>query len=160
MTTAAHKSIFEAEPGAPQRRADARRNRERLIAIAKEAFAEHGADASLDDIARRAGVGPGTLYRHFPNRMALMEAVYQDSVQALCAEAEELLESPSPGDALAEWLRSLLAYAAVKRGLARALMEAGEERPAFFTRCHDLIQESEAALLSRAQEAGAVRTDL
>src|SRR5206468_1197163 len=89
-------------------RADARRNRDRLIAAAREAFAERGADASLDDVARRAGVGPGTLYRHFPTRFALMEAVYRDGVEALCAEAYDLLSSSAPGDALASWLRSFL----------------------------------------------------
>src|SRR3954452_21187219 len=93
----------------PQR-ADARRNVERLIAVAREAFAENGADASLDDIARRAGVGPGTLYRHFPNRMPLMESVYRDNVEALCASASELLSAPSPGEALAQWMRAFLDY--------------------------------------------------
>jgi AcrR family transcriptional regulator len=142
-------------------RADARRNRDRLIAVAREAFAERGADASLDDIARRAGVGPGTLYRHFPTRMALMEAVYRDSVEALCTEGRDLLASPSPGDALATWLRSFLAYAGTKRGLARALMAAaGEEKPAFFAACHDMIGDAGSALLVRAQEAGAVRPDV
>lgn len=141
-------------------RADARRNRDRLIAVAREAFAERGADASLDDIARRAGVGPGTLYRHFPTRLALMEAVYRDSVEALCAEARGLLSSPSPGDSLAAWLRSFLAYAATKRGLAKALMAAGEEKPAVFAACHDMIGEAGAALLARAQDAGAVRSDV
>jgi AcrR family transcriptional regulator len=151
----------ECETTPPRLRADARRNRDRLIAVAREAFAERGADASLDDIARRAGVGPGTLYRHFPTRMALMEAVYRDGVEALCAEAYDLLLSPSPGDALAAWLRSFLAYAATKRGLAKALMAmAGDEKPPFFAACHDMISEAGAALLARAQAAGAVRPDV
>jgi AcrR family transcriptional regulator len=147
---------------APHRlRADARRNRDRLIAVAREAFAERGADASLDDIARRAGVGPGTLYRHFPTRMALMEAVYRDGVEALCAEAYDRLASPSPGDALAEWLRSFLAYVATKRGLAKALTAvAGDEKPPFFAACHDMVGEAGAALLARAQESGAIRPDV
>jgi AcrR family transcriptional regulator len=132
-----------------------------LIAVAREAFAERGADASLDDIARRAGVGPGTLYRHFPTRMALMEAVYRDGVEALCAEARGLLSSPSPGDALADWLRSFLAYVATKRGLAKALTAmAGDEKPPFFAAYHDMIGEAGAGLLARAQEAGEVRPDL
>jgi AcrR family transcriptional regulator len=145
---------------APRLRADARRNRDRLIAVAREAFAEHGADASLDDIARRAGVGPGTLYRHFPTRMALLEAVYRDTVEALCAEADDLLTSPSPGGALAKWLRSFLAYAVTKRGLAKALMAASDERPSFFAACHDMIGDAGTALLARAQAAGAVRPDV
>src|SRR5215216_6625186 len=110
------------EIGSPALRADARRNRDRLIAAAREAFAERGAEASLDDIARRAGVGPGTLYRHFPTRLTLIEAVYRDGVEALCAEARDLMSSPSPGEALATWLRSVLSYAGEKRGLATALM--------------------------------------
>src|SRR5215212_3623398 len=129
---------------APHRlRADARRNRDRLIAAARDAFAEHGAEASLDDIARRAGVGPGTLYRHFPTRMDLMEAVYRDGVEGLCAEANALLSAPSPGDALATWLRSFLGYVATKRGLASALMAiAGDEKPSFFVACHGMIEEA------------------
>jgi AcrR family transcriptional regulator len=142
-------------------RADARRNRDRLIAAARAAFAERGAEASLDDIARRAGVGPGTLYRHFPTRLALMEAVYRDGVEALCAEAQDLLTSPSPGEALTSWLRSFLAYVSTKRGLAAALTTiAGEEKPPVFAACHDLISTAGSALLGRAQEAGVVRPDV
>jgi AcrR family transcriptional regulator len=142
-------------------RADARRNRDRLIAAARDAFAERGAEASLDDIARRAGVGPGTLYRHFPTRLALMEAVYRDGVEALCAEAQALLASPSPGEAFATWLRSFLTYAGEKRGLATALMAmTGADTPPVFAACHDMIRDAGGALLARAQEAGAVREDV
>jgi AcrR family transcriptional regulator len=145
----------------PPLRADARRNRDRLIAAAREAFAERGAEASLDDIARRAGVGPGTLYRHFPTRFALMEAVYRDGVEALCAEAHDLLSSPSPGDALATWLRSFLAYVGTKRGLGTALKAmAGEETPPVFAASHEMIDAAGTALLARAKEAGAVRPDV
>ena len=159
MTTTSAAVTSETLPH--QLRADARRNRERLIAAARAAFAERGAEASLDDIARRAGVGPGTLYRHFPTRMDLMEAVYRDGVESLCAEADELLTSPSPGDALASWLRRLLAYVSTKRGLASALMAvAGEEKPPVFAACHDMITDSGTALLTRAQEAGVVRSDV
>src|SRR5499433_1511780 len=87
-------------------RADAQRNYERLLSAAAAAFAEHGADdVSLEEIARRAGVGIGTLYRHFPTRQALLEAVYRDQVEALRARADELLVSVPPGAALAIWLR-------------------------------------------------------
>jgi AcrR family transcriptional regulator len=141
-------------------RSDARRNRDRLIAVAREAFAQYGADASLDEIARRAGVGPGTLYRHFPNRLALMESVYRDNVETLCASASELITAPSPGDALAQWLRAFLDYAVTKRGLAKALMGVSGERPSFFSTCHEMITESASALLDRAQAAGAIRKDL
>src|SRR6266542_3482452 len=91
-------------------RADARRNYGRLLAAADAAFTEHGAEASLEDIARRAGVGIGTLYRHFPTRMALLEAVYLDRVRVLCARADELRQTRSAGDALDGWLRALAAH--------------------------------------------------
>src|SRR5688572_26237650 len=97
--------VTTAQPTTTQRpmRADARRNYEHILAVAKDTFAELGPDASLDEIARRAGVGVGTLYRHFPNRLALQEAAVRDRTYAMAALAQELLESPSPGDALAEW---------------------------------------------------------
>src|SRR6266702_7031907 len=99
-------------------RADARRNRQRLIEAALAAFAEHGADdASLDEIARRAGVGIGTLYRHFPTRQALLEAVYRSQVEALRGRAEELLVSAPPGEALVTWLRATVEFGSTKRSL-------------------------------------------
>src|SRR5450432_1475305 len=89
-------------------RADAQRNQQRLVSAAMAAFTEHGADdASLEEIARRAGLGIGTLYRHFPTRQALLEAVYQDQIEALRVRADQLLESDSPADALASWLRAM-----------------------------------------------------
>src|ERR1700724_3635164 len=95
-------------------RADARRNRERLLAAATAAFGEHGADAPLDDIARRAGVGIGTLYRHFPTRLALQEGVFRSQVEAVCARGRELAGAPSPGEAFAAWLRVLGGFLATK----------------------------------------------
>src|SRR5918997_3877226 len=89
-------------------RADARRNYERLLTAARAAFDEHGADASLDGIARRAGVGIGTLYRHFPTRSDLLAAVLRDEIEALSAAAERLLTSQAPGDALINWLRAVV----------------------------------------------------
>src|SRR6266699_4143127 len=104
----------EAAGGAGQdrpMRADARRNYGRLLAAALAAFSEQGADtASLEEIARRAGVGIGTLYRHFPTRQALLEAVYRDQVEALRARADDLLENAPPADALAEWLRAMVRF--------------------------------------------------
>ncbi len=96
-------------------RADARRSHERLLAAAAAAFAENGADAPLEDIARRAGVGIGTLYRHFPTRLDLQEAVFRTQVSAVCARGEELASSPSPGEAFASWLRVLASYLVTKR---------------------------------------------
>src|SRR5215831_17923693 len=104
-------------------RADAQRNYARLLDAASAAFVEHGADdVSLEEIARRAGVGIGTLYRHFPTRQALLEAVYRDQVELLRARAEELLNDGSPGDAFAAWLRALAAFSATKRSLSSAML--------------------------------------
>ena len=140
-------------------RADARRNYDRLVAVANAAFAEHGPDASLDEIARRAGVGIGTLYRHFPSRQALLEAVYRDQMEALSAEAEALLDAPSPGDALATWLRSVLAHNMTQRGLKEALMN-GEGLVEAVSSAKAQMRAAGAALVARAQQAGAIRPDL
>src|SRR5205807_1158600 len=102
-------------------RADAARNRARLVEAAIAAFTEHGADASLDDIARSAGVGPGTLYRHFPTRQALQEAAYLNGFHVLCDRAYELVDTVSPEEALTTWMRALAAYLATKRGLSATL---------------------------------------
>src|SRR4051794_35097889 len=102
-------------------RADARANRERLVDVAREAFAAHGVEASLDDIARRAGVGPGTLYRHFPNRHALLAAVYRGDIETLSARADELAATLAPLEALTAWLTDQLRYVAFKHGLGSAI---------------------------------------
>src|SRR5579863_9733131 len=96
-------------------RADAQRNYARLLDAASAAFLEHGADdVSLEEIARRAGVGIGTLYRHFPTRQALLEAVYRDQVETLSARARELCEAESPEGALAEWMRAMVRFSSTK----------------------------------------------
>ena len=138
-------------------RADARHNYERLLQVASAAFAEHGASVCLDEIARRAGVGIGTLYRHFPTRQALLEAVFLDRIEALGAEAEDLLGAPSPGDALATWLRSVLLYDVTQRGLKEALMSEGGSE--FASSCKMQMRAAGGALLARAQQAGVVRPD-
>ena len=102
-------------------RADGRRNRERLVEAAKAAFAELGVDVSLDEIARRTGVGIGTLYRHFPTRDAIVAAVYRREVEQLAGAAERLLGSLSPGAALHEWMRLFVDYIATKKVIASAL---------------------------------------
>ncbi|MEU4267071.1 helix-turn-helix domain-containing protein [Streptomyces sp. NPDC026092] len=139
-------------------RTDARLNRERLLATAREVFAEAGPGASLNEIASRAGVGPGTLYRHFPNRTALLAAVLRDRIEALCAHAEDLLASESADEALAQWLRAFLAHARVSQGIGSALMvgSAGE----LGLDCHRRILGAAAGLLTRAQRQGTARTDL
>ena len=145
---------------APPMRADARRSHERLLAAATEAFAEKGADAPLEDIAKRAGVGIGTLYRHFPSRLDLQEAVYRNQVSAVCAQGEGLADAPSPGEAFAGWLRVLARYLVTKRGLASALIAAKGRDSDVISLCSQIIRSTAEHLLQRAQEAGAVRADL
>ncbi len=146
-------------------RADARRNRQRLIEAALAAFAEHGADdASLDEIARRAGVGIGTLYRHFPTRQALLEAVYRSQVEALCALAEVYsaqLGDASATDALARWLEALVAFAATKRNLTISMMSSlGGKNAEVVSSCSAMVREAVVPLLARAQQAGEIRPDV
>ncbi|KOV58713.1 TetR family transcriptional regulator [Streptomyces sp. NRRL WC-3618] len=141
-------------------RADARRNYERLLAEARSAFAEHGANASLEDVARRAGVGIGTLYRHFPNRHALLSAVFEDAVSDLLARSRELLTAPEPCTALVTWLREIVTHAGEYRGLARALMSASHDADSALARCSNPMREAGAALLTRAQQAGTLRADV
>jgi AcrR family transcriptional regulator len=138
-------------------RSDARRNYERVLTAASAAFAERGADdVSLEEIARRAGVGIGTLYRHFPTRPALLEAVYRDQAEALGALAGKLLVAESPGAALAAWVKALVEFSATKRGLMRELVA---DSP-FIPVCKTVIGESSNAILQRAQQAGVARADV
>jgi AcrR family transcriptional regulator len=140
-----------------QMRADARRNYDRLVAAASAAFAEHGTAAPLDDIARRAGVGAGTLYRHFANREALLAAVYSARVEADCAQASALAATHRPDVALLLWLRDLVAHISTERGLSAAMMAEGETG---FSSCKTALREAAGELLARAQAAGLVRPDL
>ena len=139
-------------------RADARQNYERLVEAAADSIGELGPNVSLEEVAKRAGVGIGTLYRHFPNRQALLEAVYRDQVTAHCVQARELLATTPPAEALALWLHSLLTYNLTMRGLKEALM-AGEISPTT-SECRATMHEVGGELLARAQEAGAVRRDI
>lgn len=142
-------------------RADARRNHERLLSAARAALAEQGPDASLDGIAQRAGVGSGTLYRHFPTREDLMRAVYRVEIDGLCARGRELASSASPGDALAAWLR-LLADTADRRGLAHALYQRFRSDPPspFLQEAKAAMETTASTLLELAQAAGAIRPDV
>ncbi|RLP87605.1 TetR/AcrR family transcriptional regulator [Micromonospora sp. BL4] len=137
------------------KRADARRNYDALIAAARDAFAEHGAAASLEDVARRAGVGIGTLYRNFPSRRHLFEAVYVEEVRALSRSAADLAELP-PWDALVAWLHRFVAYVATKRALAEELLHDSE----IFRSCRTEIYAAGEPLMNRAQAAGEVRDDI
>ncbi|MFF4156419.1 TetR/AcrR family transcriptional regulator [Streptomyces sp. NPDC001678] len=141
-------------------RADARRNYERLLTEARTAFTEHGTDASLEDIARRAEVGIGTLYRHFPNRTALMSAVFQGEVDGILARSRELLAAPEPCRALVAWLRAIVAHASTYRGLSRALMAAQTDEGSAMSRCSLPLRDAGRALLARAQQTGAISSDV
>ncbi|MFC0601287.1 TetR/AcrR family transcriptional regulator [Streptomyces palmae] len=141
-------------------RADARRNYDRLLAEARTAFTEHGTDASLEDIARRAGVGIGTLYRHFPNRTALMGAVFYGELDALLARSRELAEAEQPCRALVDWLRAIIDHATTYRGLSRAFLCAAAEECTELARCSEPMQEAGSRLLARAQQAGSVRGEV
>jgi AcrR family transcriptional regulator len=145
-------------PEPRRRRADARRNHDLVLAAAKEVFTEQGVTAPLDEIARRAGVGNATMYRHFPTRRDLVIAVYADEVTALCALGESLRERP-PGDALFTWLRAFVTHVATKRELPLALTDEGG-RSALFEQWHGSMHTAASALLTAAQAAGDVRPDL
>ncbi len=137
----------------PQR-ADARRNFDALLTAARESFAENGTGASLEDIARRAGVGIGTLYRNFPTRQDLFEAVYVDEISQLGEVARQVAELP-PWEALSAWLDRFVSYVATKRAVIEALNRESE----MFRSCREAMYEAGEPLFRRAQEAGEVRTD-
>ena len=139
------------------KRADARRNYDALVAAARAVFAEDGTSAPLEDVAERAGVGIGTLYRHFPTRQALLEAVYVDEVEAMARAAQDLSHLP-PWDALSQWLHQYVGFAATKRALNEALLEAAPDSDVLLT-CRTAIAGAGTALVERAQRAGVVRAD-
>lgn len=141
-------------------RADAQRNYDRLIAAAREAFNEHGVEASLDDIAKRAKVGPGTLYRHFRNREELLAAVYREDVEGLAARVDELVEKFPPEEAFAEYLRVQLAYITQMHGLGAALktMLGTDSLPLQF--CKTIMRDAVRRVLDPAQQAGIIRPDV
>jgi AcrR family transcriptional regulator len=139
-------------------RADAKRNRDQLLKAARSAFTERGTDASLEDIARRASVGVGTLYRHFPTRQDLVEAVYVEEVEALCRSAGE--GAADPWEALVSWFDRFVDYVATKKALINELSATiGVDAPVFKT-CHAAISEAGEPLLERAKAAGQVRPDV
>jgi AcrR family transcriptional regulator len=141
------------------KRADALRNYQNVLAAAREAFAEGGESMALEEIARRAGVGIGTLYRHFPNRQALLEALYVDEVEEVCRTAAEL-DSDDPWEALNGWFERLIAYIGTKRALAAELLNYLEQDAPLFQVCRASLFEAGEPLLKRAQDAGAVRPDV
>jgi AcrR family transcriptional regulator len=140
------------------KRADALRNYEKIVAAAREAFTERDKSASLEDIARRADVGIGTLYRHFPTRRDLIEAVYVDEVEAVSRSAEEFA-GREPWEALDGWLHRLVGYVATKQALADELFATADPDSDIFRSCRAALYDAGGPLLQRAQEAGIVRTD-
>jgi AcrR family transcriptional regulator len=143
-----------------RRRADAQRNRERLLVAAREAFTAYGLDATMDDIARRAGVGPGTLYRHFPNLETLLAAVYREDVEALARRADELAGEYPPDEALAAFLRLQLEYVKTKLGLGAAvkkMLGADSDTLAF---CRETLRDAAGRLLGPAKAVGALRPEV
>ena len=140
------------------KRADARRNYDKLLAAARAAFTEADTATSLEDIARRAGVGIGTLYRHFPTRQILIEAVYIGEVEALSRSAQDVSALP-PWEALSTWLRRFVDYVATKQALADELFAEGASTEVFAS-CRTALYAAGAPLLERAQEAGEARKDV
>jgi AcrR family transcriptional regulator len=141
-------------------RADARRNREKLIEVAAAAFAEHGVETSLEDIARKAGVGIGTLYRHFPTREHLVEVIYRRELESLAAAATELAQSHAPDVALEEWMRRFVGYIAAKRGMANSLKILMGTNSSLFAEGFGRIRSAFEGLLKAAGDAGSIRKDI
>ncbi|WP_405068834.1 TetR/AcrR family transcriptional regulator [Kribbella sp. NBC_01510] len=136
-------------------RADARRNFDALLGAARDAFAGKGADASLEDIARQAGVGIGTLYRNFPTRQDLFNAVYFGEIEELCQAAEDVADLP-PWEALTTWLRRFVQYAATKRAIWESLNRDSDR----FKTAREAMYAAGTPLFERAQEAGEARKDI
>lgn len=141
-------------------RADAQRNRERVLEAAKEAFTRSGADTSLDDIAKQAGVGPGTLYRHFPTRDALLEAVYQTEVEKLAAAGQKFAETMSPIEALRTWMLLFVDYIATKKIIAPVLNAAVGGHSKVIEASYAPIHEAIRGLVKRGVKSGDMRRDL
>jgi AcrR family transcriptional regulator len=149
---------IDQRPAARPQRADARRNRDKVVTAAREAFAQGGVSTSLEEIARRAEVGIGTLYRHFPSRQALLEAVYVDELNDICRSAADL-DGEAPWDALVAWLHRFVGYMATKQALAQELLEYVDRDAPLFQACRQSLYAAGVPLLERAQRAGAVRAD-
>jgi AcrR family transcriptional regulator len=141
-------------------RADAKRNYESLITAARDVFASEGAQASMEAIARKAGVGVGTLYRHFPKRIDLVEAVYRTDVDELVDAAERVVAELDPGAAVDAFLLAFLSYARTKHTMLTELREAFEQHPELRLESRERIDQAAELVLSRAQRAGVVRDDI
>ncbi len=142
------------------KRADARRNYERLIVAAREVFAAQGGGASMEAVAKQAGVGVGTLYRHFPKRIDVVEAVYRTDVDDLVAAAETAAAELEPWPALVAWLEAFVRYALSKRTFLNELHEAFDKNPQLRVRSRERIDQAIDVVFGRAQRAGVARTDI
>ena len=141
-------------------RADAQRNNDNLLTAAVAAFSERGVEVSLEDVARRAGVGIGTLYRHFPTRDALIEAVYRREVELMCDAADDLLRRLPADEALAEWMHRFVRYVATKRGLSTALKAMVGLDSELFKYTHRRINGAVETVVSAAVRDGTIRADV
>lgn len=155
MVTAKKESLAPRKP-----RADAERNRDRLMTEAKTAFSESGGDVTLEEIARRAGVGIGTLYRHFPTRDAMLQAVYRHEVEQLANAAARLRDSMKPLDALRAWLRLFVEYIGTKKLIVPALNAATSDSTALFEYSSAQIIDSANQLVAQAIESGDIQGDV
>jgi AcrR family transcriptional regulator len=150
-----HSQLAERKP-----RTDALRNRERILEVAKEAFTRHGADASLDDIVKQAGVGAGTLYRHFPTRDALIEAVYRSEVEKLAAAERKFTATMPPIEALRTWMLLFVDHIAAKQIIAPALNSIIGGPAKLYEGSHGPVRGAIDALVKRAIKSGDIRKDL
>ena len=150
-----HQQLARRKP-----RTDAQRNRERILEVAKQAFTRFGASASLDDIAKEAGVGAGTLYRHFPTRDALIEAVYRTEVEKLAAAERKFAASMPPIEALRAWMLLFIDYIATKHIIAPALNAYVGGPSKLYEVSRSQIQEAIDSLVKRAIKSGDIRKDL
>ena len=152
-------SLDEERAGRPMR-ADARRNYDQLVVAARKVFADQGGGASMEAIAKQAGVGVGTLYRHFPKRIDIVEAVYRDDVEALVASADRNLTALEPWAALEAWLRAYVEYGRSKRMFLNELHEAFEKNPDLKSASRDRIWDACERVLHQAQACGEARRDI
>jgi AcrR family transcriptional regulator len=159
MTTGAAATTAEAPERRPLR-ADAQRNYDRLIEVARETFTELGGDTPLEEVARRAGVGIGTLYRHFPNRLDLLESIYREDVDRLSAMARTVTAELEPWDAVVAWLEEFSMYAATKRVLLTEIVEVAGRDAEVLTHSRKVITEAADLVIGGAQRAGVVRKDI
>jgi AcrR family transcriptional regulator len=160
LTSPDYLVVDEAGDTCRSMRADARRNNERLVTAAREVFAKCGGGASMEAIAKQAGVGVGTLYRHFPKRIDIVEAVYRTDVDELVGAADEALANNEPWQALVAWLEAFLRYGQVKRTFLNELHEAFDKNPDLKVASRERINQAVGTVLRQAQEAGVARADI